>query len=206
LRRIRLGITERQLADILEFEMKKFGAAPSFETIVAFGSNSAMPHYRPANRRLKKVDTILFDFGAKLNGYCSDLTRCFAVGRASELYKKVYRTVFAAQAAAIKAVKSGRPAKVVDAAAKKVIKSAKLPAFGHGAGHGLGLDVHELPTVFAFSKELLQAGNVITLEPAVYLPNKFGIRIEDDVLITEKGCRALSSPLKNDDVPLLKVK
>jgi Xaa-Pro aminopeptidase len=206
LRRIRLGITERQLADILEFEMKKFGAAPSFETIVAFGSNSAMPHYRPANRRLKKVDTILFDFGAKLNGYCSDLTRCFAVGRASELYKKVYRTVFAAQAAAIKAVKSGRPAKVVDAAAKKIIKSAGLPVFGHGTGHGLGLDVHELPTVFAFSKELLQAGNVITLEPAVYLPNKFGIRIEDDVLITEKGCRALSSPLKNDDVPLLKVK
>ena len=205
LRRVRLGITEQQLADILEFEMKKFGAAPSFETIVAFGSNSAMPHYRPANRRLKKVDTILIDFGAKLNGYCCDLTRCFAVGRVNELYGKVYRAVFAAQAAAIKAVKSGQSPKVIDDIAKKVIKSAKLPAFGHGTGHGLGLDVHELPAVSAVSKDSLQSGNVITVEPAVYLPNKFGIRIEDDVLITEKGCRVLSSLLKNDDVPLLKV-
>jgi Xaa-Pro aminopeptidase len=206
LRRVRLGITEQQLADILEFELKKFGAAPSFETIVAFGSNSAMPHYRPANRRLKKVDTILFDFGAKLNGYCCDLTRCFAVGRVNEFYGKVYRAVFAAQAAAIKAVKAGQSPKVVDAVAKKVIKFAKLPAFGHGTGHGLGLDVHELPTVSAVSKDLLQTGNVITLEPAVYIPNKFGIRIEDDVLITEKGCKVLTSSLKNDDVPLLEVK
>jgi len=206
LHQIRFGITEQQLAGILEFELKKFGAAASFETIVAFGSNSAMPHYRPANRRLKKVDTILIDFGAKLNGYCCDLTRCFAVGRVNELYRKVYRTVFAAQAAAIKAVKSGQSPKAIDDAAKKIIKSAKLPVFGHGTGHGLGLDVHELPAVSAVSKDLLQTGNVITMEPAVYLPNKFGIRIEDDMLITEKGCRVLTSSLKNDDVPLLKVK
>jgi Xaa-Pro aminopeptidase len=209
--RIYLGVRETALAAMLDYELRKSGAAPAFETIVAFGSNSAMPHHRPSSRRLKKIDTILIDFGAKLNGYCCDMTRCFAVGKVNKFYEKVYRTVFAAQQAALKAVKAEQSLKVVDNAAKEIIKSAKLPVYGHGTGHGLGLDIHELPTVSAFSGErgqtpFLREGNIITIEPAVYLPGRFGIRIEDDVLVTENGSRVLSSMLKNDDVPLLKIK
>lgn len=106
LRKIRVGISEIEVAAMLDFELKKAGVWPAFETIVAFGSNSAMPHHRPSARKLKKVDTILVDFGAKLNGYCCDLTRCFAVGRVNDFYRKVYQTVFAAQRSALRTVKS----------------------------------------------------------------------------------------------------
>jgi Xaa-Pro aminopeptidase len=205
LRKIRIGASEIEVAAMLEFELKKAGASPAFETIVAFGSNSAMPHYRPTAKKLKKVDTILIDFGAKLNGYCCDLTRCFAVGKVNDFYRKVYRTVFNAQANAIKNLKAGVKAKKVDTAAKDIIKSSNLPVFGHGTGHGLGLEVHEQPVVSVKSKATLAQGNVITIEPAVYLPGRFGIRIEDDVLVTENGCKILSSPLRSDEVPLLKV-
>jgi len=202
---IRIGMSEIEAAAILDFGLEKAGARPVFETTVAFGSNSAMPHHHPTARKLKKVDTILIDFGAKLNGYCSDLTRCFAVGKVNDFYSKVYRTVFNAQANAIKELKAGVKAKDVDAAAKEIIAAAKLPPYGHGLSHGLGLEVHELPVVSAISKASLQKDNVITVEPAVYLPGRFGIRIEDDVLVTENGCKILSSPLRSDEVPLLKV-
>lgn len=203
--KIHIGISETALAAMLDFEMKKAGANPAFETIVAFGSNSAMAHHRPSARKLKKVDTVLFDFGAKINGYCSDLTRCFATGRVTPFYAKVYKTVLDAQTAVINMLKAGIKAKDADAAAKEIIKAAKLPPYGHGLGHGVGIDVHEQPAVSVISKASLQNGNVITVEPAVYLPGKFGIRIEDDVLITESGCEILSSLLKSDQVPLLKV-
>jgi Xaa-Pro aminopeptidase len=204
--KIRIGISETELAAMLDFEMKKAGAAGAFETIVAFGSNSAMAHHRPTNRKLKKVDTILFDFGAKFNGYCADMTRCFATGRVNNFYAKVYKTVLEAQTAAINILKSGIKAKVADVAAKDIIKAAKLPPYDHGLGHGVGLDVHEQPVVSVISKASLQNGSVITVEPAVYLPGKFGIRIEDDVLVTENGCEILTSLLKSDEVPLLKLK
>ncbi len=204
--KIRAGYSEAQVAAMLEFELKKAGATPSFETVVAFGSNSAMAHHRPTNRKLKKVDTILIDYGAKLSGYCCDLTRCFATGRVNNFYAKVYKTVLDAQTAALNILKSGIKAKNVDACAKEIIKSAKLPPYGHGLGHGLGIDVHEQPGVSVLSKASLQDGNVITVEPAVYLDGKFGIRIEDDVLVTESGCEILSSLLKSDEVPLLKIK
>ncbi|OQA02823.1 MAG: putative peptidase [Planctomycetes bacterium ADurb.Bin401] len=206
LKKIRIGMTEIQIAAMLDYEMKKFGCNPAFETIVAFGTNSAMPHYRPANRKLKKIDTILFDFGAKLNNYCSDLTRCFAVGKVTDFYAKVYKTVLEAQTAAINILKAGLEAKDADDAAKQIITSQNLKPYGHGLGHGLGIDVHELPTVSYMSKLKLQAGNVITVEPGVYIPNKFGIRIEDDVLITDSGCEILSALLKTDDTPILKLK
>ena len=203
--KIHIGISETSLAAMLDFEMKKAGANPAFETVVAFGSNSAMPHHRPSARKLKKVDTILFDFGAKIKGYCSDITRCFAIGRVTQFYAKVYKTVLDAQTAAINILKAGVKAKAADAAAKEIITAAKLPPYGHGLGHGVGLNVHEQPAVSVISKVSLQNGNVVTVEPAVYLPGKFGIRIEDDVLITENGCEILTTLLKSDVVGLLKV-
>jgi len=202
--KIRAGCSEMEIAAMLEFELKKAGANPSFEMVVAFGSNSAMAHHRPTNRKLKKVDTILIDFGAKFNGYCCDITRCFAVGKVNNLYAKVYKTVLQGQTDAINVLKAGIEAKKVDEIAKKTIRSSKLPVFGHGTGHGIGLDIHEQPAVSLLSKASLQNGNVITVEPAVYLDGKFGIRIEDDVLITENGCKVLTTRLKNDEVPLIK--
>jgi Xaa-Pro aminopeptidase len=203
--KIRAGLSENEVAAMLEFELKKAGASPAFETIIAFGPNSAMPHHCPTARKLKKVDTLLIDFGAKLSGYSCDLTRCFATGKAGALYKKMYQTVLNAQTNAINTLKAGIESKQVDAAAREVIKSSKLPVYGHGTGHGLGLEVHERPIVSALSKTPLRDGNIVTIEPAVYIPGKFGIRIEDDVLVTESGCEVLSSLLKTDEVPLLKV-
>ncbi|MGB8225345.1 MAG: Xaa-Pro peptidase family protein [Sedimentisphaerales bacterium] len=206
LSKIYAGVSETEVAAMLDFELKKTGAQPAFEAIIAFGSNSAMPHHRPTTRKLKKIDTILIDFGAKLNGYCCDITRCFAVGRVNDFYRKVYKAVFCAQSRALQMVRSGAGAKEVDAAAKEIIRSSKLPVFGHGTGHGFGLEVHEQPVVSVLSKDVLQQGNVVTIEPAVYLAGKFGIRIEDDVLVTDKGCKVLTTRLKNDEVPLLKIK
>jgi Xaa-Pro aminopeptidase len=204
--KIRVGMSETEVAAMLDFEMKRSGASAAFETIVAFGANSAMPHHHPTTRKLKKVDTILVDFGAKLNGYCCDLTRCFAVGRVNDFYRKVYQTVFGAQSGALRTVKPGVKARKADADVKKFIIASRLPPFGHGTGHGLGLDVHEQPTVSVKSKDILRQGNVITIEPAVYIAGKFGIRIEDDVLVTKDGCKILSSRLKTDKVPLLEIK
>ena len=203
--KIHAGVSEVEVAAMLDFEMKCRGGQPAFETIVAFGSNSAMAHHRPTMRKLKKVDTILIDFGAKLNGYCSDITRCFAAGRVSDFYRKVYQTVLDSQTNAINMLKAGIEAKKADAAAKEIITASKLPPYGHGLSHGIGLEVHERPIVSIISKDILQEGNVITVEPAVYLAGKFGIRIEDDVLITENGCEILSSLLKSNEVSLLKI-
>ncbi len=189
---IKVGITENELAGEIDFQIRKSGAVNSFDTIVAFGPDASRPHHQPGNRRLKKNDTILIDFGARYNGYCCDLTRCFVVGRPSAFYKKVYDVVKEAQTAAIKMVKAGAEIKKVDAAAREVIKKHNLPVYGHGTGHGLGLEVHEEPVVSDKSKGELKAGEVITIEPAVYMPRKLGIRIEDDILVTKTGCELLS--------------
>ncbi len=204
--KIRVGMTEAQVAAMLEFEMQKAGATPSFEMVVAFGGNSAMAHHRPTMRKLKRIDTILIDYGAKFEGYCCDITRCFAVGKVNSFYAKVYKTVLDAQTNAINVLKSGIKVKEADTAAKEIIQSAKLPPYSHGLGHGIGLDVHERPAVSMLSKETLQSGNVITVEPAVYIDGKFGIRIEDNVLITETGCEILTTLVKSDQVLVLKLK
>lgn len=203
--KIRVGMSEAQIAAMLEFEMQKAGASPSFKMVVAFGSNSAMAHHRPTMRKLKKTDTILIDYGVKFEGYCCDITRCFAVGKVNSLYTKAYKTVLAAQTDAINLLKAGIEVKKVDEAAKKTIELAKLPPYSHGAGHGIGLEIHERPAVSVLSKESLQSGNVITVEPAVYIGGKFGIRIEDNVLIAETGCEILTTLVKSEEVPLLKV-
>ncbi|MCE5340602.1 MAG: Xaa-Pro peptidase family protein [Planctomycetaceae bacterium] len=202
---IKIGMTEKHIAAMIDFEMKKAGAEPSFETNVSFGANSAMAHHQPSMQKLKKVDTILIDYGAKLNGYCSDITRCFAVGKVNKFYAKVYKAVLDAQTAAINMLKAGVKAVDADATAKKIIKKENLKPYGHGLGHGLGIDIHELPAVSTFSTSNLQAGNVITVEPGVYLDNKFGIRIEDDVVVTETGCEILTTLLTSDEVPLMKI-
>ena len=207
LRYIKPGITENELAGMLDFQIRKLGAVNSFDTIAAFGPNASRPHHQPGSRKLKKNDTILIDFGAKYKDYCCDLTRCFAVGRPGAFYKKVHNAVQAAQTAALQMVKDGVEIGEVDAAARKVIAGYDLPVYGHGTGHGLGLEVHELPIVSADSEGKLQAGMVFTIEPGVYIPGKLGVRIEDDVLVTEAGCEILSGHgfCSAGTVPVLKV-
>jgi len=185
------GITENQLAGRLDFQIRSLGVTNSFDTIVAFGANASRPHHKPTDKKLRKNDTVLVDFGVRYKGYCCDLTRCFTVGKTTGLYKRAYEVVKQAQAAAIERIKPGVDVRRVDAAAREVIKRAKLPVFGHGTGHGLGLEVHELPIVSDKAKGKLQPGMVFTIEPGVYIPGKLGIRLEDDVLVTKTGRKVL---------------
>jgi Xaa-Pro aminopeptidase len=192
LRYMKPGITENELAGRLDFQIRKLGARNSFETIVAFGPNASRPHHQPSTRKLKKNDTVLIDFGAKYKSYCCDLTRCFCVGKPTAFYRRVYDVVERAQAAAIKTIRAGVKMVQVDAAAREAIKQSDLPVYGHGTGHGLGLEIHEQPFLTHESKGKLQAGMVLTIEPGVYIPAKLGVRIEDDILVTENGCKILT--------------
>ncbi len=193
-RYIRAGVTESEFAGRLDFQIRKLGAQNSFETIVAFGANASRCHHQPTKRALKRDDYILIDFGVRYKGYCCDLTRCFVVGRPRniELYKKVYDAVEKAQAAAIKMVRAGVAIKRVDSAAREVIAKLDLPVYGHGTGHGLGIEIHENPFLNAESKGKLKAGEIITIEPGVYIPGKLGVRIEDDILVTQTSCKILT--------------
>jgi Xaa-Pro aminopeptidase len=192
LKYVKMNMTENELAGALGFEIRKLGAKNSFEAIVAFGTNASRPHHQPGTRKLEKDDTVLIDFGVRYGSYCCDLTRCFAVGRMSNFYRKVYNAVEEAQAAAIRVVKPGVEKREVDAAARAVIRKYGLPVYGHGTGHGLGLEVHEEPVIADKSKGKLRAGMAFTIEPAVYIPGKLGVRIEDDVLVTKNGYKVLS--------------
>jgi len=189
---IKTGITEIELAGRLDFQIRKAGATNSFDTIVAFGPNASRPHHQPGRRKLKKKDTVLIDFGARYRGYCSDITRCFVRGEASARYRKVFNVVERAQAAAIKAIAPGVKLTTVDSAARDVIRQADLPVYAHGTGHGLGLEIHENPFLKPDTKERLKPGHVITIEPGIYIPGKLGVRIEDDILVTETGSRVLT--------------
>jgi len=196
---IAIGQTERELAARLEYEMRLRGAAGrSFETIVAEGANASHPHAHAGDRRVEAGSAILFDWGAKVGVYCSDLTRCVFMGRIPPPLEEVYKVVLDAQLAAIDAIRPGARMCDVDAVARKKITSAGYgKQFGHGLGHGLGIDVHEPPSLSWRSDEELAAGMVVTVEPGVYLPGVGGIRIEDDVVVTAEGCRVLSD-LKKD--------
>ena len=195
LREIKPGMTERQATAILEFNMKKLGAdGTSFGTIVAAGANSSIPHYRAGDVKIKKGSPILFDFGARYRGYCSDMTRVIAFDRFPSKIEKIYRIVRDAYLAGIDAVRPGAHLKDVDAVARKVIEKAGYgKAFGHSLGHGIGLDIHEEPRLAKLSKGQLEPGNVVTIEPGIYLPGVGGVRIEDDILVTSKGHRNLCS-------------
>jgi len=191
-RHARPGITESALAGILDLEMRRQGAKVGFETIVAFGPNASRPHHQPSQRKLGPRDTILIDFGAKYNGYCCDITRSFASGKPTAAYCRAYEVVGKAQAAAIRAAKAGIELVEVDAAARNAIRESGLPVYGHGTGHGFGLEIHEIPFLKEGAKGKLQTGQIITIEPGVYIPGKLGVRIEDDILITEDGCELLT--------------
>lgn len=190
---LRPGVSERDLAVEIDYRLRRASDGLAFPTIVAFGRNSALPHYRPGRRRLRKGDFILFDFGAVWKGYASDFTRTLVLGRASDTQKEIYRVVLEAQRRARESVKAGSECVQVDRLAREYIeKGGYGNYFGHGLGHGVGLSVHEWPALSPWSRDRLEAGMVVTVEPGVYLPHLGGVRIEDLVVVEPKGCRVLT--------------
>jgi Xaa-Pro aminopeptidase len=185
LKLLKPGVREFEVAGEIEHRMRKRGASgPAFETIVAFGERSALPHARPTAKRLRKNELVVLDLGAILGHYCSDITRTVYVGRAPARIRRWYGAVLEAQAAAIAAVANGVPCGDVDKAARQVLAGHRLEQyFVHSTGHGLGLEVHEDPRVARGQKRRLEPGNVITIEPGVYVEGVGGIRIEDDVVV-----------------------
>ncbi|RPH61094.1 MAG: aminopeptidase P family protein [Acidobacteria bacterium] len=209
LRTVQPGPSERELAAVIDYKLKSAGfARPAFDTIVAAGSNAALPHARPGGRRLHTGDLVLLDFGGVYDGYCVDLTRTVCLGRADDEMHRVYDAVAQAQRAALAIVAPGVPAAAVDAAARMVLADRGLgEAFGHGLGHGLGVEVHEAPRVaprrpassshvpdasFESDMDIIAEGMVFTIEPGAYLPGWGGVRLEDDVLVTADGCEVLT--------------
>ena len=187
------GRGEREVARAAEARIRELGGEPSFPAIVAAGPNGALPHAEPGERQIEQGDLVVFDMGAKLDGYCSDGTRTFAVGNPGEEARKVYETVRAAQAAALDAIAAGVGGEELDGVAREAIGAAGHgDRFGHGLGHGVGLEVHEAPRVSPRSEDVLEAGEVVTIEPGIYLPGKFGVRIEDLVVVGDGGHRNLS--------------
>jgi Xaa-Pro aminopeptidase len=194
IRHTRAGVREADLAAELDYRMRRAGAeAPAFETIVATGERSALPHARPTEARLTAGDLVVVDMGAMQEGYASDMTRMLSVGPPGTKVKRLYRAVLQAQQAAIAAVRPGVPAMHVDRAARRVLKAEKLDkAFVHSTGHGLGLEIHEPPRLGKKEKLRLEPGMAITIEPGVYLEGFGGIRIEDTVVVTPSGCEILT--------------
>jgi Xaa-Pro aminopeptidase len=188
------GRTEREVAAAAEARIRELGAEPSFPTIVAAGPNGALPHAEPGQRQIGRGELVVFDMGAKLEGYCSDGTRTYATGDPGEAAREVYEVVRQAQLVALEAIEAGAQGEAVDAVARKAIDAAGHgERFGHGLGHGVGLEVHEAPRLSLRSEDVLAAGEVVTVEPGIYLPGEFGVRIEDLVVVTEDGHRNLSS-------------
>lgn len=187
------GRGEREVARAAEARIRELGADPSFPAIVAAGSNGALPHAEPGERPIGAGELVVFDMGAKLDGYCSDGTRTFAVGEPGEQARAVYETVRRAQELALEAVVAGASGEDVDRVARDAIAAAGYgDRFGHGLGHGVGLEVHEGPRLSPRSDDVLEVGEVVTVEPGVYLPGELGVRIEDLVVVSEEGCDDLS--------------
>ncbi len=197
--RLEVGRTELEIAAEIEYFMKRGGAsAPSFETICVSGSRSSLPHGTPTGAPLEKNTFITMDFGCKLDGYCSDMTRTVCLGKADEEMKRVYETVLSAQKAAFAVIRSGVSGKEADAAARDVIANAGYGKFfGHSLGHGLGLHVHESPSFSPSYEGTVVAGAVMSVEPGIYLPGKFGVRIEDLVVVRENGFENLNTSSKD---------
>ncbi len=196
--RITEGMSENDIAAEISFRQKKLGAeTDSFEPIVASGSRGALPHARPTEKKLRRGEFVVLDFGCVKNGYNSDLTRTIAVGRVTRKMREMYQAVREAQQAAINAARGGMMASELDAVARKHIEQRGFGKyFTHALGHGLGLAVHEAPRISSMSKERLRTGTVVTIEPGVYIPGVGGVRIEDDVVLTDRGCRILTKSPK----------
>lgn len=187
------GRTEVDVARAAEARIRELGGDPSFPAIVAAGPNGALPHAEPGERRIGRDELVVFDMGARLDGYCSDGTRTVATGEPGGRAREVYEVVLEAQGAALDALAVGVAGEAVDTAARQVIAEAGLGSrFGHGLGHGVGLEVHEAPRLSQRSEDVLEAGEVVTVEPGVYLPGELGVRIEDLVVVGEDACRNLS--------------
>jgi len=195
---IRAGVTETEVAAEMEYEARKRGAsAMSFDTIIAAGERSALPHGRASGARIPASGFVVCDFGVILAGYCSDMTRTVHVGPVSEEEARFYGAVLEAQLAAVSAVRPGATAGEVDQAARKVLQKAGLGRyFTHSTGHGVGIEIHEAPKVAADQEVELEPGMVITIEPGAYVPGAWGVRIEDMVLVTESGCEVLTNTSK----------
>jgi Xaa-Pro aminopeptidase len=187
------GRSERDIAGAAEARMRELGAEPSFPTIVAAGPNGALPHAEPGEREIGAGELVVFDMGAKLDDYCSDGTRTFATGEPGEEAREVYEVVLSAQRAALEAVEPGIGGEALDAVAREAIEAAgHAERFGHGLGHGVGLEIHEAPRVSPRSEDVLAESEVVTIEPGVYLPGRLGVRIEDLVVVAAGGPRNLS--------------
>lgn len=196
--RIKAGMTEKELcAELIYCLMKNGGEGLSFEPIVVSGPNTSLPHGVPSDRKLQEGDFITMDFGVIYQGYCSDMTRTVALGYATEEMKQVYETVLQAQLAGIAASKAGVTGQQIDAAARQVITDAGYGAyFGHGYGHSLGMEVHESPNCSPKGERKMEENMVSSAEPGIYLPGKFGVRIEDVVVFTKEGCEILTASPK----------
>ena len=191
--------TELEVAAELEYFMRCNGAdGLAFDTIAVSGKNSSLPHGVPTESKLTENSFFTMDYGAKYAGYCSDMTRTIVLGKADEEMKRIYNTVFTAQAEAMKYIRSGVSCKEADKVARDVITDAGYGEyFGHSLGHSLGLEIHEAPSCSPKSESVLQVGNIVTVEPGIYLPGKYGVRIENMVLVTENGCENLTNSDKS---------
>lgn len=195
---IKVGVTEKEVALELDHYMLSHGAdGLSFETIAISGANTSKPHGVPTDKKIEHGDFVTMDYGAVVNGYHSDMTRTVAVGAASDEQKKIYKIVFEAQLAVLRVLKNGVKCSDADKAARDVITEAGYGEyFRHSTGHGVGIEIHEKPFISPKSTATLRSGNVITDEPGIYIPGKFGVRIEDMALITENGCKNLTKAPK----------
>lgn len=196
--RISIGKTEREIMLDMEFFMRGLGAdGVSFDFIVVSGKNSSLPHGVPTTKKIENGDFITMDFGAIVGGFCSDMTRTVAIGSITDEQKLVYDTTLKAQLAAIENIKAGAICGDIDKIARDIIYNAGYKGcFGHALGHSVGIDVHEAPNLSPNNSAVLEAGNVVTVEPGIYLENKFGVRIEDMVYVTENGCINLTKSPK----------
>ena len=201
---LRPGVTEVQVQQALDDAIRAAGASgPAYDTIVASGPNSALPHARPSERTLQAGDLVIIDVGATVDGYRSDMTRSFVLGDPGERAGAMLEVVGRSQSAGVAAVRPGVEASEVDGACRSVIDEAGMgEAFVHGSGHGVGLDIHELPRVASGSTAVLEPGNVLTVEPGLYFPGFGGARVEDLLVVTDDGCRQLTLYPKAPVVPL----
>jgi Xaa-Pro aminopeptidase len=190
-----MGRTERALADALEQAMRDSGAdRPGFELIIAAGPHAALPHAKPRDVEVKPGDMVVIDWGAEVDGYRSDCTRTIAAGEPSDEAREIYELVLAAERTGLAAVRSGADCREVDATARAVIEAAGHGEhFGHGLGHGVGIEIHEAPRLSMLAEGQLATGNVVTVEPGIYVPGRLGVRIEDLVVVGDGGCEVLTS-------------
>lgn len=189
IKKVKIGMSESEFTGELEFLMRKFGAdGPSFSTIVLTGEKAALPHGSPGERKIQKGDYLLIDFGVIKDGYCSDITRTFIIGEASEKQKEIYDIVLRSNEAGINAIQAGVPVKTFDIEARNVINNSGFGEyFNNRVGHGLGIEVHEEPSIHENNEQIAEAGLVFTIEPGIYIPDVGGVRIEDIVYINEDG-------------------